>query len=523
MPTLSLKNKFFSIATWLTIVGLLGLLLLGQACKSKSKSSSEKPAPTATPGTPSPIIETFAGISNITEVSESTATIAWPTYATAQGYKILYRVGNNPAWTYLMYTRSTVTSYTATGLTPSTTYHFNVQAMLKTGVLDGNQVEKAITTSAPPPQSPPAGLSLKVPEVRVSFNRTPTITAHYVSPGETIRLYTDSACQAGNLVATKTVEAGQSRVDLTTSTLPAGPQEFNFYATSTSTSGITSACSRAHVNYKLAACPNENFVPVEGSFELDTDSFCVMRVEARKDGSSNISANYTDEVWTNIKIADAKTKCKGLGTAETSCNLLSNAQWMTMARDIEATAANWSNGEVGSGMLNRGHSDGNPSAVKTISDSTNDWSDTGNNNSTWAQKRTHVLSNGSIVWDLAGNAAEFVDWLQGTSSFSTGPTSCADSSTDPFNVNCPELAPNDYLPGNPAGINSANYTAATYGVGRFYGTSSSIRSGSYPGVAVRGEQYNKAEKCGVFALSLNQNRDSATTAIGFRCACTQYP
>ena len=490
-------------------------------CKSKKKSSGPSPAPTATPSGSDPILKSYAGISSVTNVTDTTATINWPSYAAATGFKVYYRTGEG-AWIYSMYTRSNVLSYTVTGLTASTTYSFNVQAILDGGKGDGNQKAITVKTSAPPAQAAPGGVSLKHPEVAVSFNRTPTITAHFVSPGDTVRIYTDSGCHSENLVATGVVENERTNIDLTVDTLSATPADYTFYANSTGPSGITSACSRAFARYRIVACPSEDYVPVEGNFAQDTDAFCAMRVEARKVDTSTISTAYNGSVWVSASIASAKSACRNLSAGKVTCDLLSNPQWMTMAWDIESTAANWSSGNVGSGILNRGHSDSNPNSILSISDPTNDWSDTGNNG-TWAQKRTHVLSNGSVLWDLAGNAAEWVDWTTGPSSYTTGPTSCTAESTDPFAVSCPELAPNDYLPLNPAGVATGSYTAQNSGLGRFYGTSSSIASGSKPGAAVRGEQYNKDVKCGVFALSLNQNNSSTSASIGFRCACTQLP
>lgn len=120
--------------------------------------------------------------------------------------------------------------------------------------------------------------------------------------------------------------------------------------------------------------------------------------------------------------------------------LISNTQWQVMARNAEAVPSNWSNNEVGSGVLNIGHSDftisateammrrcigctapniGQLSVAHSISDA-NSYFGTGNTaGAAWhmlgvspgagtEQKRTHILSNGAVVWDISGNVLQWV-------------------------------------------------------------------------------------------------------------------
>jgi hypothetical protein len=118
--------------------------------------------------------------------------------------------------------------------------------------------------------------------------------------------------------------------------------------------------------------------------------------------------------------------------------LISNTQWMVVARSIEATSFNWSNNIVLSGVLNRGHSDDVSDvdsltngiqwsgADKILSQSKFDLSSyfgTGNTPSAaWhtlgttpaagqEQKRTFHLPNGSVVWDFSGN---LLQWVKGS-------------------------------------------------------------------------------------------------------------
>jgi hypothetical protein len=76
-------------------------------------------------------------------------------------------------------------------------------------------------------------------------------------------------------------------------------------------------------------------------------------------------------------------------------------------------AENWSGAVVGSGMMARGHSDGTPPMILENSTDDNPFFGTGNNvnqppGSGWEQKRTKLLNNGEIVWDVGGNVSQWV-------------------------------------------------------------------------------------------------------------------
>jgi hypothetical protein len=105
----------------------------------------------------------------------------------------------------------------------------------------------------------------------------------------------------------------------------------------------------------------------------------------------------------------ALNACASLGE---KYSLISNEQFQRIARDIEQTSSNWSGGNINYGYLRYG---GAGSAYDDLLPaSTNDTegcagyvnvSCTG----TWHEsKRTHTLSNGNVIWDLAGNAHEYV-------------------------------------------------------------------------------------------------------------------
>lgn len=97
------------------------------------------------------------------------------------------------------------------------------------------------------------------------------------------------------------------------------------------------------------------------------------------------------------------------------------------AREIEGINANWSGGTPGNGGLFSGHTDSAVSATAiadghavtgstllSAGDGTDPYVGTGQNatlsfGSGKEQKRTFVLLSGEEIWDMSGNARDFVD------------------------------------------------------------------------------------------------------------------
>lgn len=252
-------------------------------------------------------------------------------------------------------------------------------------------------------------------------------------------------------------------------------------------------------------CPT-GYVAVPGNSSLSVDAFCVMEFEAK-----NVSGTPTSQAggtpWVPINQTDAKAECTSLGA---NYDLISNPEWMTIAFEIEKTPSNWSGSAVGSGQLNRGHTDNSPGSALAVTDVNDPYIGTGNNSgqavgSGWEQKRTHTLSNGSVLWDIAGNVWEWTDWSLGGGLIS-GPTSCPASWTELPDVACGALSSADYLPDNPSGQSTYN---SSYGLGRFFGGSG--------GAALRGGNWSNGTNAGAFTLNLSNAPSLTGTSIGFRC------
>lgn len=103
--------------------------------------------------------------------------------------------------------------------------------------------------------------------------------------------------------------------------------------------------------------------------------------------------------WTDISYLEAKALCDGLGLA-----LLTEMQALVIATDIQRRPINWTGGAIGHGQLYQGLHQGFTEGPQPAT-----------HRSTHLQERRwHVLSNGDIIHDVAGNAYSWIfDDVQG--------------------------------------------------------------------------------------------------------------
>jgi hypothetical protein len=278
---------------------------------------------------------------------------------------------------------------------------------------------------------------------------------------------------------------------------------------------IISACSSEEDSSSIAAkvsqststaCP-VGFVKILGNGILGTNDFCVMKYEA-KDNAGVPTSQSSGFPWVSIKAVDAQSKCEALTESGFVgiFSMISNSEWMTIARDIESTNENWSGGIAGAGRLLRGHSDNSPANFLEVTDDSDPYDGTGNSSvdavgSGWEQGRTHLLSNGSVIWDFAGNVWEWSDWDSSTTGFDLGPI---DEITGfkQLNVNpTGSLTRDDYQP-------DGNFDTSEY-VGMW--------AGGTGGAAFRGGQYSNNTVAGIYAIALYLSSNISVGQIGFRC------
>lgn len=250
------------------------------------------------------------------------------------------------------------------------------------------------------------------------------------------------------------------------------------------------------------SCPND-YIYISANSEVETEAdFCVMKYEAKNNGSDIPVSTPEGNPYTLINLSNAKTKCTGLGTGY---DLMSNAEWMTIAREIESVSANYEGGVLPRGWSRPGNSGPPPS---TDSDCLFNTSiDVCSSSGDHVDKRTHILSNNQEIWDFAGGVNEWVSWNQ---SSLTGPTNCSS------NWNFIEFTSLNTVPcysdGGLLDYEVLPYTtngSSAQGFGRFLG--------GVNGAAVRGGNWNDGLKAGVFTLIMAYHPNGTDQAVGFRC------
>lgn len=270
---------------------------------------------------------------------------------------------------------------------------------------------------------------------------------------------------------------------------------------------------------EVSICPTTNgdYIAVSANPTVGTTSeFCVAQYEM-KDVGGVATSQATGDPWISISQVDSRTACSNLGAGYA---LISNEEWMTIAREIEMTNANWSNGSIGDGHLNRGWSartadDGfQNSAVAPSTDANctyNTAADTCGSTGNHKLKRTHTLANGEI-WDFAGNVWEFVDW-------NVTPANKAYDATD----GSPQAAWREWTLID-TNINNGDEMEtitwqttdpslnSTQNIGQYY---SGLNSSG--GAAFRSGSWNIGTLAGAFTLHLSLDSTSTAASIGFRC------
>ena len=252
--------------------------------------------------------------------------------------------------------------------------------------------------------------------------------------------------------------------------------------------------------------------------DYGTDAFCVMKYEAKNVSGVPTSA-AAEQPWANISQLDAIAECASLGD---KYHLITNAEWMTISTNIAGQGSNWSSGSVGGGELARGHTDGSP--MQTCAADANDDNAyvepncaTLSSSGTFNQRRTHTLSNGEVIWDLAGNIWEW--------------TSLFNDSDKPYDAD--DLGPvgnwREYTLIDTFGPTMSQTDLISQAViDNAWNSSSSIgqylaASNGSGGALVRGGTYWDNTLGGVFAAMLNQAPTNTNPRIGFRCAIIANP
>ncbi len=256
-------------------------------------------------------------------------------------------------------------------------------------------------------------------------------------------------------------------------------------------------------------CPS-GYIPVPGNATFGTQGgFCVMKYEAKYHASGVPVSQPASAPWASISQTSASAAASA---ACSGCHLITEAEWMTIAADVVSVDSNWSGGSVGSGYVYSGHNDGSPSNTLAASaDDTKGYTGTGN--SSGKQRRTLTLSNGEIIWDLAGNLTE---WTSTTIAGGQQPGPASESSyaikqwtnaTIQWN-GLPSTSRPSALPGQ----------AATWSSSQGIGQLKSRKNESTIHAYARGGDLGDGNFAGILALSLEEETTTPYSWVGFRVA-----
>jgi hypothetical protein len=223
----------------------------------------------------------------------------------------------------------------------------------------------------------------------------------------------------------------------------------------------------------------------------------------------------------------AKTYCASLGG-----HLMTNDEYMTIAYNVVNQGSNWSGGSVGSGAVYTGHNDGSPNnASQASNDDTQGYFGTdgpvsgGGTGTNATQKRTLSLSNGSVIWDFAGNINQEVQRSNmniGDSTNTMAVPACSDGTAGWEYCQYSNLA-TPYVSSYSTNVtqlmvappNNSWYSQQNMGQLYTYGSGGTIAGAN---VFVRGGQWDiGATNGGLFELDVSWGAMGSHRAIGFRC------
>lgn len=210
--------------------------------------------------------------------------------------------------------------------------------------------------------------------------------------------------------------------------------------------------------------------------------------------------------WKSISSFAASDECQSLGKGY---DLISNVEWMALARDIEQLPENWTGGQVGSGCLFSGNHFSGCGGYQTFY-AGEPALDTGAPQ-TRNIRASHLISTRERIFDLAGNLSEWVDWNKNIAGFQFAQLGCSSALVwyefQQVPSICSNIAFNDYSPSN------TTYNS-NHGVGAFLEAPSSVFE---VGQVSRGGHVI-GPKPGLFEFHLlSVIHGSASPNTGFRC------
>lgn len=254
-------------------------------------------------------------------------------------------------------------------------------------------------------------------------------------------------------------------------------------------------------------CP-AGFILVPGSTTYGTNSFCVMKYEAKNNGSGVAVSQPNGTPWVSISQTTAITTAQN---ACTGCHLITEAEWMTIAQNVLSVPSNWSGGAVGSGYIYSGHNDNSPAnALEASNDDTDGYYGTGNTSGN--QKRTLTLTNGQVIWDFSGDV---YDITAGTIAGGQQPGVSGETAYAWKQWNSSSITWNGFPASSrpdSTGISGAANWSSTQGIGQLY----SYAGDTNQRTIRKGGAWTYGSFCGILTISLSTTPSYSSSDTGFR-------
>ncbi len=300
------------------------------------------------------------------------------------------------------------------------------------------------------------------------------------------------------------------------------------------------------------------FVPVPGNDTYMTDgskkAFLAAQYEAKYDctgdgngdtatacgaaATSGAGLDYRDLTFNKANVVSTAdgapivhiTHDQALDACPTGYHLITNEEWMTIARNAEVQTVNWADGVVGStvgsgGGLKRG----NVALTDSVSYNATTDPDYGTSRNTKARLE---LSNGAQLWDLSGNVFEHFrfstsdsklsmqDHPEATTDGTTAITDATSAWSEFTDANPNRRLLNDGT-NPPLGTTAIRSSVLTYnstqGIGKVYHWSNSS-STTKDRVAARGGGWGHTTSGGLYTIFLSNAPGYQDINLGCRCA-----
>ncbi len=252
------------------------------------------------------------------------------------------------------------------------------------------------------------------------------------------------------------------------------------------------------------------WVLVPGDSDLGTSDFCVMKYEATNWAGSIGMSREDSPPSTGTPQTSVITQCDNLNNVTGNYHLITNNEWVTIARNVEIVSANWIGGVIGSTIASGGGlKRGNLGFVDSTAYNGND-PEYGSGRDA---KASLELTNGEVIWDFSGNLHEWVDFT-----FNSNVESAMGTAGGTFEWS--NISGHDSFKSSNLVYNS------THGIGMVYADNDDAWPSGTIHAIVRGGSHSMPTSPsyqgwgGIYWLDAGKSPSSTDVGLGYRCAYT---